>query len=122
MDRFPLNIRLEKEGFSYSSGTSKVEASFESGSTLSKKTYQDAFTSFDTVCASHPIDLIREKTRGGVEPKGEIVFYTIEDLRPVDERSSSGDIVIYKGERYRIVSTKRWGSFSASVGERQENQ
>ena len=84
--------------------------------------HQDAFTSFDTVCASHPIDLIREKTRGGVEPKGEIVFYTIEDLRPVDERSSSGDIVIYKGERYRIVSTKRWGSFSASVGERQENQ
>ena len=40
MDRFPLNIRLEKEGFSYSTGTSKVEASFESGLTMSKKAYR----------------------------------------------------------------------------------
>ena len=40
MDRFPLDLRLEKNGFSYNSGNSKIEASFESGSTMRKKTYR----------------------------------------------------------------------------------
>jgi len=40
MDTFPENIFLEKEGFSFSVGKSKLEASFEGGETLQKRLFR----------------------------------------------------------------------------------
>ena len=91
--------------------------------------YAEVEQLFPTVCATAPISAgaagdprLRLLTEGGVQLNMLRLFWTTQDLNPVVEHHSAGDIVEFDGERYRIKLTQRWGSFSESVGERQEGQ
>ena len=84
--------------------------------------HDEEFAVIQTLCATHPVNRLREKMQGGVELEEDRVFYTVEELHPVVESSSAGDIVVYKNETYRINSTQNWGTYSESLGKRQEGQ
>jgi len=87
--------------------------------------FTESFTDIQTLCATAPssqYDRNREKMQGGVQLNDKRIFWTVEDLNPVIENESVGDLIIYKGETYRVESTQRWGTFSESVGDRQEPQ
>ena len=82
-------------------------------------------TTADITCATAPVSAGDARARiieeGGVALSDLRLFWTAEELDPVTD-GSAGDIVIYEGERFRIRETARYGSFSESVGQRQEPQ
>lgn len=91
--------------------------------------YTEVEQLFPTVCATAPIPSgsagdarVRLLTESGVQLDGLRIFWTTQDLNPVVEGHSAGDIVEFNSERYRIRLTQRWGSFSESIGVRQEAQ
>ena len=88
--------------------------------------YSEVEQLFPTVCATAPVSgndaRVRLLTEGGVQLDMMRVFWTVQDLDPVVEGHSAGDIVEFEGDRFRIRLTQRWGSFSESIGVRQEGQ
>ena len=88
--------------------------------------YQESTNQVDIMCATAPPTAgdprVRVLMEGGVQLEAMRMFWTAENLEPVQEDGGAGDIVIYAGERWRIRSTQRWGGFSESIGVRQEGQ
>ena len=88
--------------------------------------YTESEQLIPTVCATAPASgndaRVRLLTEGGVQLDALRLFWTTQDLNPVVKDHSAGDIVEFDGERYRIKLTQRWGSFSESVGVREEGQ
>ena len=88
--------------------------------------YTEVEQLFSTVCATAPASgndaRVRQLTEGGVQLDALRIFWTTQDLNAVVEGHSAGDIVEFEGERFRIRLTQRWGSFSESIGQRQEGQ
>ena len=92
--------------------------------------FTDTETQSDIITSSQPVTTgndarVRELTEGGVQLNSLRIFYTVEDLNPVTEGESSGDIIVYpraNGERYRVMGTKRWPGYSESIGQRMEAQ
>lgn len=80
----------------------------------------------DTKCAEAPPSprdaRVRVLTEGGVRLDAIHQFWTAEELEPVVEGESSGDILVWAGQRWRVQSSARWGSFSDSLAVRQEAQ
>ena len=84
----------------------------------------------ETFCATAPASAqdarAREIMEGGIQLNAMRIFWTAEEVDPVSD-TGPGDILIYPvdpvlGERWRVSVTQRWGTFSASIGVRQEVQ
>ena len=63
----------------------------------------------------------RQLTESGVQLDAARLFWSAERLDPVTN-DAGGDIIVYKGERFRVHSSQPWGDFWEAVGVRQEGQ
>lgn len=94
------------------------------GSRNSYGEYSETETESAITCATAPLSdraRARLSTQGGVQLDGALTFWTVEDIQPTSS-AASGDLIVYDGNRYRIVATQRWGGFSQSDAVRQEGQ
>ena len=64
---------------------------------------------------------IRELTEGGVQLNALRRFFTAEEVRAA-ANDTSGDIIVYGGERWRVRLTAPWGRYFDSIAVRQEDQ
>ena len=85
-----------------------------------------AETRTDIRCATAPPERsdprVRELTEGGVQLDALRRFFTIDDLQPASNETTSGDFIEYEGERWRVDRTGRWGGLSDSLAVRVEDQ
>ena len=83
-------------------------------------------TPTDTLCSTAPATAndarVRQLTEGGVQLEALRRFWTEQELTPALAGTSTGDVLIWGGQRWRVRSTSAWGSFSDTIGERMENQ
>ena len=89
--------------------------------------YHESTTSVPAKCATAPVtnlsdSRVRILAEEGITLSAMRHFWTVEDLEPVKEGQSAGDIVEFVGEQWRVRVTQRWGGFSESLAVRIENQ
>ena len=65
---------------------------------------------------------VRAITEGGIQLDALRRFFTTIEVRPAANAETSGDIIVYAGERWRIMQTAPWGDYFDSIAVRQEDQ
>ena len=65
---------------------------------------------------------VRDITEGGIQLDALRRFFTAEEVRPAVNDETSGDILVYRGERWRVMQTAPWGDYFDTIAVRQENQ
>ena len=88
--------------------------------------YSESFTDIETRGSTAPATtdnaLVRNLAQSGIMVTGMRLFWTVERLAPAEDTRSSGDVVKWQDQEYRIKATAEWDSFSESVGIRIEGQ